>query len=113
MSSAPLLDDAGACDRGEEIQKKWWEKVVDLEEAKQQVRFFVPMIVTIVSYYSITLVSVMFAGHLGDLELAGSTLGNSWATVTGLALMVRKSLLCWGALLSFRLFDLFLYLYRM
>ncbi|KAK1257264.1 MATE efflux family protein ALF5 [Acorus gramineus] len=61
---------------------------MDMEEAKEQVLFSVPMIITNVSYYSITLISVMFAGHLGDLELASSTLANSWAVVTGLALVV-------------------------
>ncbi|GMN75651.1 hypothetical protein TIFTF001_056640, partial [Ficus carica] len=33
----------------------------------------------------------MFAGHLGQLELAGATLANSWATVTGFAFMVGLS----------------------
>ncbi|KAM7252161.1 hypothetical protein ACFE04_024044 [Oxalis oulophora] len=46
------------------------------------------MILTNVAYYSIPLVSVMFAGHLGSIQLAGATLANSWATVTGYAFMV-------------------------
>ncbi|KAH1032700.1 hypothetical protein J1N35_044874 [Gossypium stocksii] len=33
----------------------------------------------------------MFAGHLGEVELAGSTLANSWATVTGFAFMTGLS----------------------
>jgi len=41
------------------------------------------------AYYGIPLVSVMFSGHLGDVHLAGATLGNSWATVTGYAFVVR------------------------
>ncbi|TYI84874.1 hypothetical protein E1A91_D05G397500v1 [Gossypium mustelinum] len=49
------------------------------------------MIVTNVVYFSITLVSVMFAGHLGELQLAGATLANSWATVTGFAFMTGLS----------------------
>ncbi|OMO73238.1 Zinc knuckle CX2CX4HX4C [Corchorus olitorius] len=64
-----------------------WNKVMDMEEGKNQVRFSLPMILTNVSYFSITLVSVMFAGHLGEIELAGATLANSWATVTGFAFM--------------------------
>ncbi|MFQ6656390.1 hypothetical protein Gotur_026511, partial [Gossypium turneri] len=56
-----------------------WKNVLDLEEAKKQVLFSLPMIVTNVVYHSITLVSVMFAGHLGELQLAGATLANSWA----------------------------------
>ncbi|KAL3652570.1 hypothetical protein CASFOL_002251 [Castilleja foliolosa] len=50
-----------------------------------------PMILTNVSYYLIPLVSVMFAGHLGDLELAGANLANSWAAVSGFDLMVGLS----------------------
>ncbi|CAB4277488.1 unnamed protein product [Prunus armeniaca] len=35
--------------------------------------------------------TVMFAGHLGELQLAGATLANSWANVTGFALVVGLS----------------------
>ncbi|PKI37648.1 hypothetical protein CRG98_041941 [Punica granatum] len=49
------------------------------------------MILTNLFRYSITLTSVMFAGHLGELELAGATLANSWATVTGFAFMVGEN----------------------
>ncbi|XP_042395092.1 protein DETOXIFICATION 18-like [Zingiber officinale] len=73
----------------------WWRRAVavliDEEEATTQLCFAFPMILTNVSYYAITLVSVMFAGHLGDLHLAGATLANSWGTVTGFALMVGLS----------------------
>ncbi|KAK8503618.1 hypothetical protein V6N12_024790 [Hibiscus sabdariffa] len=72
---------------------RWWStrRVLDLEEAKHQVLLSLPMIICNVSYYSITLVSVMFAGHLGELELAGATLANSWAGVTGFAFMIGLS----------------------
>ncbi|CAK7327777.1 unnamed protein product [Dovyalis caffra] len=72
-------------------RRMWWEKVLDVEEAKNQLLFSLPMILTNVFYYLITLVSVMFAGHLGELELAGATLANSWATVTGFAFMIGLS----------------------
>ncbi|XP_078181318.1 protein DETOXIFICATION 19-like [Carex rostrata] len=86
-STAPLLEPKNC-----EGKKKWGlEKIVDVEEAKGQLLFALPMILTNMSYYAITLVSVMFAGHLGDAELAGATLGNSWGTVTGLALMTGLS----------------------
>ncbi|GMY31852.1 protein DETOXIFICATION 18-like [Fagus crenata] len=75
----------------ETTKKRWWEKVLDMEEAKRQVLFSLPMILTNVFYYLITLVSVMFAGHLGHLQLAAATLANSWATVTGLCFMVGLS----------------------
>ncbi|KAJ6894273.1 protein DETOXIFICATION 18-like [Populus alba x Populus x berolinensis] len=69
----------------------WWIKLLDVKEGKDQVLFSLPMILTNAFYYLITLVSVMFAGHLGQLELAGATLGNSWCTVTGIAFMAGLS----------------------
>ncbi|KAK4851777.1 hypothetical protein QYF36_018359 [Acer negundo] len=76
---------------GSGISSSWWRKVLDVEEAKIQVLFSLPMILTNVFYYAIPLVSVMFAGHLGHLQLAGATLANSWATVTGFAFMTGLS----------------------
>ena len=73
------------------IDKRWWSwtyKLLDMEEAKRQVLFSLPMIITNVCYYAIPLISVMFAGHLGQLQLASSNLANSWATVTGFSFMV-------------------------
>ncbi|XWS28022.1 hypothetical protein CRYUN_Cryun25bG0030400 [Craigia yunnanensis] len=75
----------------EETKGRWWKKVLDFGEAKNQVLFAVPMVLSNVFYFSITMVSVMFAGHLGELELAGPTLANSWATVTGFAFMTGLS----------------------
>ncbi|XP_073364152.1 protein DETOXIFICATION 19-like isoform X1 [Aegilops tauschii subsp. strangulata] len=49
------------------------------------------MVLTNMSYYGIPLVSVMFSGHLGNVRLAGATLGNSWATVTGYAFVTGMS----------------------
>ncbi|KAE8692294.1 MATE efflux family protein ALF5 [Hibiscus syriacus] len=71
--------------------RSWWKNVLDLEESKNQVLFSLPMILTNLVYYSIPLISVMFAGHLGELHLAGATLANSWATVTGFAFMTGLS----------------------
>ncbi|KAH7512570.1 hypothetical protein FEM48_Zijuj12G0104600 [Ziziphus jujuba var. spinosa] len=72
-------------------QGRWWERVLDLEEAKKQLVFSLPMILTNAFYYLITLICVMFAGHLGELQLAGATLSNSWATVTGFCFMIGLS----------------------
>ncbi|GFP79668.1 mate efflux family protein alf5 [Phtheirospermum japonicum] len=73
------------------VKGRWWSKVIDVEEAKEQILFAMPMILTNVSYFFIPLVSVMFAGHLGDLELAAANLANSWAAVSGFDLMVGLS----------------------
>ncbi|XP_039170295.1 protein DETOXIFICATION 18, partial [Eucalyptus grandis] len=70
---------------------RWWQRALDLQEAKRQVLFSMPMILSNLSYYGIPLASVMFAGHLGKPELAGATLANSWATVTGFAFMTGSS----------------------
>ncbi|CAJ1957115.1 unnamed protein product [Sphenostylis stenocarpa] len=69
----------------------WLNRVLDMEEAKNQLLFSLPMILTNMFYYFITSVSVMLVGHLGDLQLAGATLANSWFNVTGSAVMVGLS----------------------
>ncbi|KEH38710.1 putative multi antimicrobial extrusion protein [Medicago truncatula] len=84
-TEAPLLADDHA-----QIEK-WWNKILDIEEAKIQLMFSLPMIFTNLFYYLITLVSVMLVGHLGELQLAGATLANSWFSVTGVAVMVGLS----------------------
>ncbi|XP_062090444.1 protein DETOXIFICATION 19-like [Humulus lupulus] len=72
-------------------RRKWWDRVIDAEEAQLQVLFSLPMIITNGFYYLIPLISVMFAGHLGHLQLAGATLANSWVTVSGYAFMIGLS----------------------
>lgn len=102
--ASPLLEGIRNDHGGERKGGRWWNRVLDVEEARIQLLFGLPMILTNVFYYSITLVSVMLAGHLGKLELAGATLANSWATVTGLAFMVcfpKKLLSGFGFILYF------------
>lgn len=105
--STPLLEvgDGGGEERedrrGRNQVSGWWNRVLDFEEAKIQLRFSLPMILTNTFYYMITLVSVMFAGHLGELQLAGSSLANSWNSVTGVAVMVSLFSLLLSVFLSF------------
>ncbi|XP_042058159.1 protein DETOXIFICATION 18-like [Salvia splendens] len=68
-----------------------------LAEAKKQISLALPIIFTNVVYFLIPLISVMFAGHFGHLELAASNLANSWAAASGFDLMVGLS----GALETF------------
>lgn len=82
--TAPFLKVEG----GEGI---WWGIMIEPREAKEQILYALPMVITNVCYYLIPLVSVMFAGHLGQLQLAGSTFANSWAYVTGFAFMLGLS----------------------
>ncbi|TYI42106.1 hypothetical protein ES332_A01G074900v1 [Gossypium tomentosum] len=87
-SAESLLSEVNHHDDDDDQPRK---RVLDMEEAKNQMVFSLPMIVSSVSFLSITMVSVMFAGHLGELQLAAATLANSWATVTGLAFMTGLS----------------------
>ncbi|GMI63644.1 DETOXIFICATION 18 [Hibiscus trionum] len=92
LETTPLLPDVNNNNNNNDDDGRcWWKNVLDLGEAKNQVLFSLPMILTNLVYYSLTLVSVMFAGHLGELHLAGATLANSWATVTGFAFMTGLS----------------------
>ncbi|XP_004297925.1 PREDICTED: MATE efflux family protein ALF5-like [Fragaria vesca subsp. vesca] len=67
------------------------KNLLDIEEAKIQILFSLPAILTNLFFSLITLVSVMFAGHLGELQLAGAALANSWGNVTGFAFVVGLS----------------------
>ncbi|EEE67228.1 hypothetical protein OsJ_24361 [Oryza sativa Japonica Group] len=93
-STDPLLGGKEEEEGGGEVRRarRWWVgRVVDTEEAWAQTRFAVPMVLTNMSHYAIPLVSVMFSGDLGAVHLAGATLGNSWATVTGYAFVTGMS----------------------
>uniref|UniRef100_A0A0D6R6A9 Protein DETOXIFICATION n=1 Tax=Araucaria cunninghamii TaxID=56994 RepID=A0A0D6R6A9_ARACU len=61
---------------------------LDMEEVKMQMKIAVPMIITNVCQYGVNVVSVMFAGHMGEHELAGAALANSWALVTGYVVII-------------------------
>ncbi|KAK4768607.1 hypothetical protein SAY87_003748 [Trapa incisa] len=80
MSSTTLIQHS-ASPGGDAAEGSWWWGFDDAE-AKRQIQFLLPMILVSVFYYSIRLFSVMLAGHLGELELAGATLANSWTSVT-------------------------------
>ncbi|CAN8268665.1 unnamed protein product [Cochlearia groenlandica] len=88
---APLLDDHHHNHNEDIISSSWVQNFIDVEESKSQIVYALPMIFTNLFIYLIPLTSVMFASHLGQLELAGATLANSWATVTGFAFMTGLS----------------------
>ncbi|VVA16706.1 PREDICTED: DETOXIFICATION [Prunus dulcis] len=62
-------------------------KFLDVGEAKKQVLFSLSTTLTNVMFNFIILVSVMFAGHLAQLQLAAANLAISWANATGLAVV--------------------------
>ncbi|KAM2044826.1 hypothetical protein ACFX1T_009095 [Malus domestica] len=60
-------------------------------EAKNKVLTALPSVVTNLYFHLTRLISIMFAGHLDELKLAGATLANVWATTTGFVVMVGLS----------------------
>ncbi|KAL6909818.1 hypothetical protein ACP4OV_001477 [Aristida adscensionis] len=58
------------------------------EEVRKQVWLAGPMIAGALLQNVIQMISVMFVGHLGELPLAGASMANSFATVTGLSLLL-------------------------
>jgi MATE family multidrug resistance protein len=59
------------------------------EEVKRQLWLAGPLIAANLLQNLIPMISVMLVGHLGELALAGASVANSFATVTGFSLMVR------------------------
>lgn len=57
-------------------------------EVKMALNIACPMIVTNLISYCIIASSLMFVGHLGELELSSAALGNSLCSVTGFTVMV-------------------------
>ncbi|PWZ06252.1 Protein DETOXIFICATION 16 [Zea mays] len=60
------------------------------EELKKQLWLAGPMIAGALLQNVIQMISVMYVGHLGELPLAGASMANSFATVTGLSLLVSN-----------------------
>nr|AAK91328.2 Putative integral membrane protein [Oryza sativa Japonica Group]AAP53157.1 MatE family protein, expressed [Oryza sativa Japonica Group] len=60
-------------------------------EVKRLLRLAGPLMAGFVLRNSVQMVSVMFVGHLGELQLAGSSLAASLASVTGFSLLSGMS----------------------
>ncbi|CAN1228925.1 Protein DETOXIFICATION 16 [Linum grandiflorum] len=58
-----------------------------LEEVKKQLWLAGPLVSVNVLTYMLQVVSVMFVGHLGELQLAGASLATSFASVTSITLL--------------------------
>ncbi|CAN6164062.1 unnamed protein product [Urochloa humidicola] len=58
------------------------------EEVRKQLWLAGPMIAGALLQNLIQMISVMYVGHLGELPLAGASMANSFATVTGLSLLL-------------------------
>lgn len=62
-----------------------------LQEVGRQCSLAGPMVCVNLLQYSITIVSIMFVGHLGELELASASIANSLAGVLGYYVLVNCS----------------------
>jgi MATE family multidrug resistance protein len=58
------------------------------EELKRQLWLAGPLIVGFLMRNLIQMISLMFLGHLGELQLAGATMATSFAGFTGFSLLV-------------------------
>ncbi|CAL4969882.1 unnamed protein product [Urochloa decumbens] len=58
-----------------------------LSEVKKQLRLAGPLVAGFLLQYAVQMISVMFVGHLGELELAGAAVATSFAAVTGFSLL--------------------------
>jgi len=58
-------------------------------EVRRQVGLAAPLVACSLLQYSLQVVSVMFAGHLGELSLSGASVAASFANVTGFSVLVR------------------------
>ncbi|CAN6231345.1 unnamed protein product [Urochloa humidicola] len=58
-----------------------------LSEVKKQLRLAGPLVAGFLLQYVVQMISLMFVGHLGELELAGAAVAASFAAVTGFSLL--------------------------
>ncbi|PUZ75175.1 hypothetical protein GQ55_1G129200 [Panicum hallii var. hallii] len=58
-----------------------------LSEVKKQLRLAGPLVAGFLLQNVVQMISVMFVGHLGELELAGAAMATSFANVTGFSLL--------------------------
>jgi len=57
-------------------------------EVRRQVGLAAPLVACSLLQYSLQVVSVMFAGYLGELSLSGASVAASFANVTGFSVLV-------------------------
>lgn len=59
-----------------------------MEEAKLQLGLAIPLIVVNMLQYCLQVISLMFVGHLGELQLSSASMATSFASVTGFSVLV-------------------------
>ncbi|XP_078157571.1 protein DETOXIFICATION 16-like isoform X5 [Carex rostrata] len=59
-----------------------------LDEVQKQLYLAGPLILVSLLQYSLQVISLMFAGHLGELSLSGASVATSFANVTGFSVLL-------------------------
>ncbi|XP_008223668.1 PREDICTED: protein DETOXIFICATION 16-like [Prunus mume] len=62
-----------------------------IKEVKKQLSLAGPLVSSNFLLFGMQVISVMYVGHLGELALAGASMATSFATVTGLSLIIGMS----------------------
>lgn len=65
-----------------------WRDYEFFEEIKRQLSLAGPLLAVSLLQFLLQLISLMFAGHLGELPLAGASMAASFANVTGYSLLL-------------------------
>lgn len=75
---------------GQESERriKSYSKDEILSEFKKQLYLAGPLMAVNLLVCGLSMISVMFVGHLGELALSGASMATSFASVTGTSLMV-------------------------
>lgn len=76
------------------------DEAVIIEELKRLVKLAAPLVTVNVLLFSLQLISLVFVGHLGELQLSGASMAISFASVTGFSLLVRTLNLLFSIMIS-------------
>lgn len=81
------------------IQRQYNEEEEDgdlktriFDEVKKQIRLAGPLIAVSLLQYCLEVISIMFAGHLGQLPLSSASMATSFASFTGFSVLVSHYL---------------------
>lgn len=80
---SPLIKHSHSSSSGRGIERR---EVI--EEVKKQLWLAGPLISVTLLNFCLSIISVMFVGHLGELSLSGASMATSFASVTGFSLLV-------------------------
>ncbi|KAA3453508.1 multidrug and toxin extrusion protein 2-like isoform X1 [Gossypium australe] len=65
----------------------WFQKIKVMDELISLGKIMMPLVISGLIFYSKSLISMFFLGHLGKIELAGGSLAIGFANITGYSVM--------------------------